>query len=79
LAEKELREEQVLSQFLPSLLSESDIDAHLQKILDDSQETPPRLGNIFKAFYNIVDKSTVDPTLVKKRLELMLQLETDKI
>ncbi|KAJ7502778.1 Yqey-like protein-domain-containing protein [Mycena galericulata] len=71
LAEKEIREANVLSQFLPPLLTEADIDSHLQKILDRfaSAQKP---GIIFKEFYSVVDKSTVDPRMVKERLDVLL-------
>ncbi|KAJ6555500.1 GatB YqeY domain-containing protein [Mycena sp. CBHHK59/15] len=75
LADKELREGQILSRFLPPLLSEADVDTYLRKILDDlpKDATPrQRLGNIFKMFYSVVDKSTVDPEMVKKRLQVLL-------
>ncbi|KAJ6558567.1 GatB YqeY domain-containing protein [Mycena vulgaris] len=71
LAEKELLEVKLLSQFLPPLLSEADIDGHLQKILDDLPK-PIKPGNVFKVFYSIVDKSTVDSEMVKKRLDVLL-------
>ncbi|KAJ7497123.1 Yqey-like protein-domain-containing protein [Mycena latifolia] len=71
LADKEMLEAKILSQFLPPLLSEADIDSHLQKILDDVPK-PPKPGNIFKLFYSIVDRSTVDSEMVKKRLDVLL-------
>jgi len=71
LAEKELHEANLLSQFLPALISEAEIDSHLQKILD---RLPYgwKPGIIFKEFYSVVDKSTVDPVMVKKRLDVLL-------
>ncbi|KAJ7647501.1 GatB/YqeY domain-containing protein [Roridomyces roridus] len=71
LADKELREANLLSGFLPPMLSEAEIDSHLSKILAQlpSGEKP---GMIFKEFYTVIDKSTVDPALVKKRLDVLL-------
>jgi uncharacterized protein YqeY len=71
LADQEVLELKLLSQFLPPLLSEADIDEHLQKILDDLPK-PPKPGDVFRLFYSVVDKSTVDSDMVKKRLDVLL-------
>lgn len=76
LAEKEQREADVLSAFLPPLLNEAEIDHILRGVLSESrpQGSDPRkaLGQVFKAFYAKVDKSTVDPDLLKRRAETLL-------
>jgi len=64
-------EANLLAQFLPPLLSEADVDSHLQKILD-RLPSGQKAGIIFKEFYSVVDKSTVDPGMVKKRLDVLL-------
>ncbi|KAG5636361.1 hypothetical protein H0H81_008309 [Sphagnurus paluster] len=75
LAKKELRETEILSKFLPPLLSETEIDQALAQILATLPATADRkksLGVIFKEFYSQVDKSTVDPNLVKRRADVLL-------
>ncbi|KAH7915228.1 GatB YqeY domain-containing protein [Hygrophoropsis aurantiaca] len=75
LAEKERREADILSAFLPPLLSESDIDRVLKEVLVEQSITgDPRkaLGMVFKSFYSKVDKSSVDTDIVKKRAEALL-------
>lgn len=75
MAEKEKREAEVLSAFLPPLLAESEIDRVLRNVLAEHRpEGDPRkaLGKIFKAFYASVDKSCVDTDLVKRRAESLL-------
>lgn len=76
LAEKEKREADILSTFLPPLLGESEIDRILEEVLaEDKPEGDPRkaLGKIFKGFYSKVDKSTVDAGLVKQRAENLIR------
>ncbi|KAK7057398.1 altered inheritance of mitochondria protein 41 [Favolaschia claudopus] len=78
LAEKEDSEVALLSQFLPPTLSEAEVDDILSKIIADVPSNPsddPRkkLGNVFKVFYTIVDKSTVDSDMVKERLNVLLK------
>ncbi|KAJ7078904.1 GatB/YqeY domain-containing protein [Mycena belliarum] len=72
LAEKEISEADLLSRFLPPLLSEADIDQNLQKILADLPK-PPKAGDVFKLFYSTVDKATVDSQKVKQRLDELLK------
>ena len=76
LAEKEQREADVLSAFLPPLLGEAEIDRILQEILSENrpQGSDPRkaLGQVFRAFYAKVDNSMVDPDLLKRRTERLL-------
>ncbi|ETW80706.1 hypothetical protein HETIRDRAFT_418679 [Heterobasidion irregulare TC 32-1] len=77
LAEKEQHEADFLSSFLPPLLPESDIDHILGEVISeqtaDAQSHPGKLlGKVVKAFYSKVDKSNVDPTLVKRRAEALL-------
>lgn len=75
LAEKEAREAEIISAFLPPMLSESEID----RVLGQVASSCPRDGNskkvlglIFKSFYSKVDKANVDPDLVKRRAEALL-------
>ncbi|KAF9484483.1 GatB/YqeY domain-containing protein [Pholiota conissans] len=75
LAKKEQEEVELLSKFLPPLLSAADIDIHINFILETlPKETDPRKisGLIFKEFYSRVDKSTVDSNLVKERAHTLL-------
>jgi uncharacterized protein YqeY len=76
LAEKEQRELSILSTFLPPLLSEAEIDRILREILSEQSVAthPPSkaFGKLSKAFYSKVDKSTVDPAVVKKTAEALL-------
>ncbi|KAJ7668390.1 GatB/YqeY domain-containing protein, partial [Mycena polygramma] len=75
LAENELFEVDLLSQFLPPLLSEAQVELHLKEILADlgKDGASPKPGNIFKVFYSVVDKSTVDSDMVKRRLDVLLK------
>ncbi|KAJ6593699.1 GatB/YqeY domain-containing protein [Mycena capillaripes] len=73
LAEKEISEAELLSQFLPPLLSEAQVDNELQKILNDLPKDGVKPGNVFKVFYSAVDKSTVDSEMVKRRLDVLLK------
>ncbi|PPQ64998.1 hypothetical protein CVT26_015707 [Gymnopilus dilepis] len=75
LAEKEQKEVEILSKFLPPLLSSADIDTHVTAILDSlpaGTDLKKSSGLIFKEFYSRVDKSTVDPTLVKERTQSLV-------
>lgn len=75
LAEKEKREADVLTNFLPPLLSEAEIDHTLTEVIAALPSgTDPRrgLGLVFKGFYAMVDKSVVDSDVVKKRAEVLL-------
>jgi uncharacterized protein YqeY len=65
----------IIAKFLPTLLSESDIDAILSPIVNDMPPTnPPQkaLGTVFKQFYAQVDRSRVDAELLKKRAQALL-------
>ncbi|KAF7428416.1 hypothetical protein PC9H_007640 [Pleurotus ostreatus] len=73
LAAKENQEAEVLNAFLPPLLSESDIDRVLTDIItSQGQNTKLHSGQLFKAFYAQVDKSCVDPNMVKARANALL-------
>ncbi|KAJ6497884.1 GatB/YqeY domain-containing protein [Mycena sanguinolenta] len=72
LAEKETSEATLLSQFLPPVLSEAEVDNVLRNILTGLDVDPKKPGNIFKVFYGLVDKSTVDSEMVKRRLSVLL-------
>jgi len=69
LADKEQKEAELLSKFLPPLLSSTDIEVHIKAILNSLPAgTDPRktLGFVFKEFYSKVEKSSVDPNVVKQ-------------
>ncbi|KAI0746970.1 Yqey-like protein-domain-containing protein [Daedaleopsis nitida] len=81
LAEKEQQEAAILNAFLPPLLPVADIDRVLRELvaappLSDAlaKGGPPQkvLGQVFKAFYGQVDKSSVDPDLVRQRAQALL-------
>ncbi|KAI0351004.1 GatB/YqeY domain-containing protein [Trametes cingulata] len=80
LAEKEQQEAAILQSFLPPLLPEAEIDRVLQDVLASPSITeavakgPPQkaLGQVFKAFYTQVDKSNVDPDVVRQRAQALL-------
>ncbi|KAH9846282.1 Yqey-like protein-domain-containing protein [Lenzites betulinus] len=80
LAEKEREEAAYLHTFLPPLLPAADIDRALATVLatpaiaDAAKAGPAQkvLGQVFKAFYAQVDKSTVDPDLVRQRALALL-------
>jgi len=75
LAERETREAGILSAFLPPLLAESEIDRVLRDILTKHKpegDSRRAIGQVFKAFYDKVDKSTVDTDLVKIRAATLL-------
>ena len=79
LAGKERQEADFLARFLPPLLPEADIDSLLKEIITEQvtmTKGGPRksimIGKVFKTFYSRVDKSSVDPDLVKRRAEALL-------
>lgn len=80
LAQKEEQEAAILQSFLPPLLSESDIDRALKDVLANPSivevvakgPAQKALGQVFKAFYAQVDKSTVDPNLVRQRAQALI-------
>ena len=78
LAAKEREEHAFLASYLPSLLPEAEIDRVLNPIVDVLRTTAKHgesknlLGLVFKSFYSRVDRSRVDPSLVKKRAEALL-------
>ncbi|KAI0644378.1 Yqey-like protein-domain-containing protein [Trametes meyenii] len=80
LAEKERLEAAILHAFLPPLLPQADIDRVLADVLTSPviseavSKGPAQkaLGQVFKAFYARVDKSSVDPDLVRARAQALL-------
>lgn len=75
LADKENKETHILSQFLPPLLSETEIDRQLSSILSTLPVgTDPKTsqGHVYKQFYSTVDKSLVDTDLVRKRFKVLI-------
>ena len=80
LAAVETREAELLTKFLPPLLSQTEIDTYLRDIIVEEQrkhgaDNPKKVfGQVLKTFYVKVDKSSVDGQLVKKRAEELLSL-----
>ncbi|KAH7920924.1 hypothetical protein BV22DRAFT_1020322, partial [Leucogyrophana mollusca] len=75
LAEKEQCEADILSAFLPPLLSEAEIDRVLKEVLTEQApqgDHRKALGMIYKSFYSKVDKSLVDTDVVKRRAETLI-------
>jgi len=75
LADKELREQEILLKFSPPLLSEAEIDRTLRHIINTlpaDLQTQKALGRVFRDFYQKVDKSEVDINLVKRRAEFLV-------
>jgi uncharacterized protein YqeY len=75
LAQKEQREADILSAFLPPLMSKVDIDRVLNEVIGETTlDGEPRkiLGRVYKAFYSKVDKSNVDTETVKRKAEALL-------
>ncbi|KAJ3518138.1 hypothetical protein NLJ89_g60 [Agrocybe chaxingu] len=76
LAAKEEKEVELLSKFLPPLLSVEDIDMHLKvamRRLPAGSDPKRSLGLALKEFYSKTDKSTVEAHLVKERAQVLLQ------
>ncbi|KAI0320764.1 GatB/YqeY domain-containing protein [Amylostereum chailletii] len=74
LADKEKQEADLLAQFLPPLLSEAEVDRILKQIIEEQFPQSPKdprkaIGMVFKAFYAQVDRSAVDPDMVKRRAD----------
>ncbi|KAF8441418.1 GatB YqeY domain-containing protein [Boletus edulis BED1] len=77
LAKTEVCEAEIISAFLPPMLSEAEIDRVLKEVAPSCpQDGNPKkiLGSIFKSFYSKVDKANVDSDLVKSRAEALLNL-----
>ncbi|KAI0666718.1 GatB/YqeY domain-containing protein [Trametes maxima] len=80
LAEKEHQEAAILHAFLPPLLPQADIDRVLTEVIasptisEAVSKGPAQkvLGQVFKAFYTQIDKSSVDPELVRQRAQALL-------
>ncbi|KAL4074301.1 Yqey-like protein-domain-containing protein [Scleroderma citrinum] len=77
LVEREAREAEIISAFVPPMMPEAQIDLALKEVLaeypEDSNSNPRKsLGVVLKTFYSKVDKSNVDADLVKRRAEALL-------
>jgi len=77
LAEKELREVELLETFLPPLLTELAVDETLKECITEAAISPSdnpgkSKGKLFKAFYDKVDKTLVDADLLKRRVDAIL-------
>jgi len=69
LADKERHEAEILQKFLPPSLTESQVDETLKKVIASLSVSQPSLGQIFKSFYALVDKSDYPPNVLKRRLQ----------
>lgn len=77
LAAKERQEADFLAGFLPPLLPEAEVDRILKMAISEQPsetQVDPRksIGKVFKTFYAKVDRSSVDPGLVRRRAEALL-------
>lgn len=75
LADKERNEASILESFLPPLLSASETERILREVIAEVNVTPGdkrALGQVFKAFYTKVDRSSVDSDLVKSTANALL-------
>ncbi|KAK0504949.1 Yqey-like protein-domain-containing protein [Armillaria luteobubalina] len=77
LVDKESKEAEALAAFLPPLLSEAEIDSRLRASMEaegvsTDSDSRKSTGKILKAFYAAVDKSEVNASVVKQRLDLLL-------
>lgn len=69
LADKERLEAKILQKLLPPALTDSQIDETLNKAIASLPISQPSLGQIFKSFYALVDKSECPPDALKRRLQ----------
>ncbi|KAF8891696.1 Yqey-like protein-domain-containing protein [Infundibulicybe gibba] len=79
LAEQELREAAILTQFLPPSLPQEEVDrALVEAITQLPPGADPRksLGMVFKIFFSNVDKSLIDTETVKRRAQELLAQRT---
>ncbi|KAF7790316.1 hypothetical protein EIP86_001270 [Pleurotus ostreatoroseus] len=75
LAEHERAEADILATFLPPVLSATEVERILREVIAENNATPGdkrALGQVFKAFYAKVDRSSVDTDLVKKTADALL-------
>lgn len=74
LAETEHKERDFLAKYLPTQLSEAQIDDHLHEVLaKGGLGTPtPNVGQVLKAFFATVDRSAVDGQLVSARAKALI-------
>ncbi|KAH0589304.1 hypothetical protein H2248_005066 [Termitomyces sp. 'cryptogamus'] len=73
LADGLLQEAAIIEKFLPPLLSATDIDEALCQAIAALPEAAQKShGQIFKIFYQEIDRSAVDTNLVKQRLNTLL-------
>lgn len=84
LAEKELKEVELLATFLPPLISQEDMDVILKECLSASPVSPSdspgkSKGRIFKAFNEKVDKTLVDTALLKRRVDALFSQQATSI
>jgi uncharacterized protein YqeY len=74
LAEKELREAELLSTFLPPLLQGNDLERALTDAIHSLPDQDQKvIGKVLKRFYSTIDKTSVDPQSVKTCLDALLE------
>ncbi|EIW82887.1 GatB YqeY domain-containing protein [Coniophora puteana RWD-64-598 SS2] len=75
LAEKERKEAALISDFLPPLLTEAQVDEVLNNIFKEhplgSGDPRKHLGQVYKIFYSQIERFQVDPNLVKERAQAL--------
>lgn len=71
MAEKERTEADFLQTFIPPLLSEAEIDRRLSEVIAKT-DNKKNIGVIFKQFYAVVDRSSVDTDLVAARAKALV-------
>ncbi|KAG8871201.1 hypothetical protein FRB97_008912 [Tulasnella sp. 331] len=72
LAETEIKEKDLLVKYLPAQLDQSQIDERLRAVLATLGASRSHLGMVLKAFFETVDKSTVDGQLVSTRAKALM-------
>lgn len=75
MAEHERAEADILATFLPPVLSATEVERILREVIAENDTAPGdkrALGQVFKAFYAKVDRSSVDTDLVKKTADALL-------
>jgi len=72
LASEEVKERDILSVYLPTQLTESEVDAHIQGVLSALGEKPS-IGKVMKAFYEKVERTAVKGDLVAARAKALLE------
>lgn len=72
LADKELEEKAILEKYLPTQLTDAEIDTHIQEILASLGGQRPQVGIVMKAFYERVERASVKGDAVASRVKALL-------